>query len=128
MLGLFSFSQIYNILEWNEVWKFWPVILIIIGFSLFFRGHEFKYWAKAKISNKDEIDGTAIFAGYEKKIESKSFKGGKITAMFGGAEIDLREAELDENGATISAFAAFVGVWIYLFQSPGPLKFILQLF
>lgn len=117
MLGLFSFSQIYNILEWNKVWKFWPVILIIIGFSLFFRGHEFKYWAKAKISNKDEIDGTAIFAGYEKKIESKSFKGGKITAMFGGAEIDLREAELDENGATISAFAAFGGVDIFIPES-----------
>ena len=107
----------YDILGWDEVWKFWPVVLIVIGFSLLFRRHEFKYWEKAKTSHKDEIDGTAIFAGYEKKITSKSFKGGNITAMFGGAEIDLRESELNENGATISASATFGGVDMFIPES-----------
>lgn len=108
---------LFNLIHHQNIFNAGGWILIIVGFSLFFRRHEFKYWAKAKISNKDEIDGTAIFSGYEKKIASKSFKGGKITAMFGGAEIDLREAELDENGATISTFAAFGGVDIFIPES-----------
>ncbi len=117
IIGVIFLLSNYDILEWNEIWKFWPVILIVIGFSLLFRRHEFKYWKKAKISNKDEIDGTAIFAGYEKKIISKSFKGGNISAMFGGAEIDLRESELNENGATINISATFGGVDIFIPES-----------
>ncbi|MBS1662557.1 MAG: hypothetical protein JST68_16055 [Bacteroidetes bacterium] len=41
----------------------------------------------------DFIDTTSIFGGVHKKIVSKNFKGGDITTMLGGTEIDLTQAD-----------------------------------
>ncbi|HEY6900119.1 MAG TPA: LiaF domain-containing protein, partial [Puia sp.] len=44
-------------------------------------------------SADDFIDTTSIFGGVHKKIVSKNFKGGDITTMLGGTEIDLTQAD-----------------------------------
>jgi hypothetical protein len=44
-------------------------------------------------SSDDYIDTTSIFGGIHKKIVSKNFKGGDITTMLGGTEIDLTQAD-----------------------------------
>jgi hypothetical protein len=44
-------------------------------------------------SSEDFIDTTSIFAGVHKKVVSKSFKGGDVTTVLGGTEIDLTQAD-----------------------------------
>ena len=44
-------------------------------------------------SSEDFIDSTAIFGGVHRKIVSKNFKGGDVTSMMGGTEIDLTQAD-----------------------------------
>jgi predicted membrane protein len=49
--------------------------------------------SKEGYSSEDFIDSTAIFGGVHKKIVSKNFKGGDITSIMGGTEIDLTQAD-----------------------------------
>jgi predicted membrane protein len=47
------------------------------------------------IGADDFLDATSIFGGVKKTILSKNFRGGDITNIFGGAEIDLTMADID---------------------------------
>jgi predicted membrane protein len=49
--------------------------------------------AQASLS-EDFIDSTSIFGGVKKNIISKNFKGGDITNIMGGSEIDLTQADI----------------------------------
>jgi predicted membrane protein len=44
--------------------------------------------------SEDFIDSTSIFGGIKKNIISKNFKGGDITNIMGGSEIDLTQADI----------------------------------
>ena len=52
-----------------------------------------------------------------KNINSKNFKGGAISTLFGGAEIDLRNSELDEGGAVVDVSTIFGGTEIRIPES-----------
>ncbi len=113
-LGAIFILATHNILEWHEIWKFWPFILIIIGFSILF-GRKGKRIEKTV--DVDEINGSAVFGSFERKITNKNFRGGSVAAVFGGAEVDLRLAEMGKDGAVIEAQAVFGGVTILIPES-----------
>ncbi|HMG67070.1 MAG TPA: LiaF domain-containing protein, partial [Chitinophagaceae bacterium] len=46
-------------------------------------------------SSEDYIDSTSIFGGIKKNVISKNFKGGDITNIMGGSEIDLTQADIN---------------------------------
>ena len=93
----------------------WPVALIILGLFFIFRpNRRSRYWhnyvqdkVDAKINeatsqtppqstlSEDFIDTTSIFGGVKKNIISKNFKGGDITNIMGGSEIDLTQADIN---------------------------------
>jgi Cell wall-active antibiotics response 4TMS YvqF len=50
-------------------------------------------WTGAGYTSEDFIDSTSIFSGIHKKVVSKTFKGGDVVTMMGGAEIDLSQAD-----------------------------------
>jgi len=114
-----------HILEWDEIWRYWPVILILIGFSIIFQRHGRYRRPKtfddegegAQPFDEDQITGSVIFGAIERKVGNKRFKGGSISTVFGGAEIDLRSAGLDEKGALLDISALFGGVEIWIPES-----------
>lgn len=115
-----------HILEWHQVWKYWPVVLIVIGLSIVFGRHGGRRWhvppddgedIDVEASGDNIIRGTAIFGGVERRITDKNFKGGTISAVFGGAEIDLRSADLDEKGAVLDVSVIFGGAEIRVPES-----------
>jgi len=59
----------------------------------------------------DRVNSFNVFSGSEIASHSKQFQGGSIAAVFGGAEVDLRDA-LPGPGAELDVFAAFGGVEI----------------
>ena len=59
--------------------------------------------------NGDTINAQALFTGIQKRVLSKNFQGGKISAIFGGTDIDLSQADL-ADGAIINVEVAFGGV------------------
>ena len=90
----------------------WPLVIIGIGLLILLRRTEFgQRFASTAADNPDDVvRGFAIFSGDERHVTSQSFTGGEGTALFGGVDIDLRDAAVREPPATISATALFGGV------------------
>ena len=60
-------------------------------------------------SGGDTIDDVAILGGNERRITSKSFKGGKVTSIFGGSQLNFSEAALADGNSVIDLFSMFGG-------------------
>jgi predicted membrane protein len=58
----------------------------------------------------DKIRMTSFFGGSENQIASKQFRGGRVYAVFGSNDIDLRGATLADEGARITAINIFGGI------------------
>ncbi len=61
--------------------------------------------------SEDIIDGVAFMGGIKKKILSKDFKGGDITVVCGGVELDLSQADMIDK-ATLEISQVFGGTKI----------------
>jgi predicted membrane protein len=89
---------------------FWPSIFIIIG--VIFISSKRRGWnsvASAGIVGDDYIDYVNVFSGGERQIVSENFKGGKISAVFGGMELDLTKAKLAPGRNELDIACVFGG-------------------
>lgn len=86
----------------------WPLLFIFIGLTIIFS--RFKH--EKSVDSKHTIDTFSLFSGTNIRSQSKDFKGGNITAIFGGSEIDLRDTTISNQGATFDLIALFGGVSI----------------
>ena len=103
---LFQLKQ-FGIVDVNPWQLFWPAIIIVLGVSVMTsRGS-----SRGKIAASDREDVMAILSGSEARVESKDFKGSRVTSICGGAMIDLRKAVIKKE-ATIDVFAFWGGIEI----------------
>lgn len=84
-----------------------PILLILLG-VLVIAGRGF---GTSKTDVGDSLNSFNVFSGSEMASHSSAFEGGRVGAVFGGAEIDLRDAT-PAPGATLDVFTAFGGVEI----------------
>lgn len=61
------------------------------------------------IEGGDVVNSQALFCGIQKRVLSKNFKGGKLSAIFGGTDIDLSQADLT-GPAVLDVEVAFGGI------------------
>jgi hypothetical protein len=81
-----------------------PAAIILVGLLVLFgRG------LGARTEAGDRVNSFNVFSGSEIASHSKQFQGGSISAVFGGAEVDLRDT-VPSPGAELDVFAAFGGV------------------
>jgi len=101
-----------RLLDWQlDLYRFfWPVILIIIGVMVI-RKRNFcsPSMACRPGESSDYINELNLFGGGERIINSKNFRGGRITSIFGGSEVNLTYAQLAEGTNVIDVFAMFGG-------------------
>lgn len=105
LIGLFFFAQ-----QWfnmNLIAYFWPIIFIVFGFSLILT----RVKQKPSTHRKGKLNSFVLFSGTDVKSYSQPFPGGNVTAVFGHAEIDLRDAVIAE-GAVLDVSIIFGGVTI----------------
>jgi predicted membrane protein len=107
--GLFLLPIIF---DWGFHWKgiFWPVILIVVGIFIIRKRSECMPNSKERSGNESSyIDELNVFGGGEKVINTNNFKGGKVTCVFGGTELNLTNANLAEGTNVIDVFTMFGG-------------------
>ncbi|TRX62671.1 hypothetical protein FNH22_00830 [Fulvivirga sp. M361] len=110
--GVFLLEEFYYF-DFRDILRvFWPVVIIVIGVSLILRRNKKSKWDAEKKNDLDYIDDFAIFGGRERVVDSQNFKGGKITALFGGSEISLTNAQLAEGVNELDVFVMFGGTEI----------------
>ena len=89
---------------------FWPSIFIIIGvIFIFSKRHGCNSIASTGVIGDDYIDYVNVFSGGERQIVSENFRGGKISAVFGGMELDLTKAKLAQGINEIEIACVFGG-------------------
>ncbi|MGE5679592.1 MAG: LiaF domain-containing protein, partial [Bacillota bacterium] len=108
-----------------NVWTLWPVLLIILGLYILFnirrspridlgRRVRNRLEDNGQALNEDYIDDIAVFSGSKRFVTSQNFKGGKITAIFGGSEIDLGQSRLAPGNNVLDILTIFGGTEIYV--------------
>jgi predicted membrane protein len=89
---------------------FWPSIFIIVGIIFIFsRRRSWNTVSSSSAVGDDYIDYVHIFSGGERQIVSQNFRGGKVTSIFGGSEIDLTRAKLAPGRNEIELACVFGG-------------------
>ena len=91
-------------------WDLWPMLLVFFGGYLVWQGAAGRP-QRAAADAADTISALAVLGGFARGSNSRTFKGGRITAVMGGCEIDLRQAAIDGD-ATIDVFAMWGGIEI----------------
>lgn len=92
---------------------FWPSIFIIIGvIFIFTKRRGWNSVTTTSTTGDEYIDLVHVFSGGERQIVSDNFKGGKITAVFGGSEIDLTKSKLAPGVSELEIACVFGGTTI----------------
>ena len=132
IVGLTKLFSSYDRDETKE--RIWGTLLILFGAILWFGelGHPqfrfFRIWPFALIalgiyvvwstiqesqpgtvSSDAQLDSVNVFGGGQYRIGAKNFRGGRILAIFGGFELDLRDADIEGAEAVIEVNALFGG-------------------
>ena len=87
------------------------VTLIVLGGFMIGRGLLGRAEVDVRKDSSDWISAFAVMAGFERSNNSQDFRGGDLTAVMGGCEIDLRRASL-RAPASIDVFVMWGGVEI----------------
>jgi predicted membrane protein len=94
-----------------SLWNLWPMLLVFAGASMVWRGMYGRHDDRATADAHSTVSATAVLAGVNRGSTSKGFRGGDLTAIFGGCQIDLRQAAI-EGEAVIDVFAMWGGIEI----------------
>lgn len=109
LIGLYAQLKKLNLLPPDTRKYFWPVSFILLGLTIILSRTKD---GKIPSNNEDRINNVVVFSGLESRNISQNFKGGNITAIFGGAELDFNNATLSEEGAFLDLTAVFGGIQI----------------
>ncbi len=98
---------------------FIPLLLILLGVYMIVKHSQKRneQFISDEFVKKDFIDDVSVFGGGNKIIRSDNFKGGSITAIFGGSEIDLTNCKLADGTSVIDIVAIFGGTTIIVPQN-----------
>jgi hypothetical protein len=98
----------------GRIWDLWPLALIVLGVWLLVDGSLPRpcFRDAAAFLKAGRIHETAVFGGGKRNITDPDFRGGKVDAVFGGFEIDLRRAAIVGESAELQVNAVFGGVEI----------------
>ncbi len=120
IIGTFFLIPDVFSLPFNFISMLWPLILIIVGVLIIFRRrvnfhhnhyHYNRHFQYTDVNNLDGglIDEVLIFGGGRKNINDQNFKGGRITCIFGGTELDFTNAKLADGVNMIDLVCLFGG-------------------
>ena len=99
----------------RDLWDFWPLLLVFVGGMIIFQGVRGRQ-IRGDAGSVDVISGVAIMGGVKRSTASQAFRGGELTAVMGGCEIDLRHAAINGD-AVFDVFAMWGGIEIRVPES-----------
>ncbi|MFC2124809.1 LiaI-LiaF-like domain-containing protein [Bacteroidota bacterium] len=128
LIGVGSYFLLQDIgFYWIDHWMIWAIILIAVGMVILLKreipgekrhrkwegGDHFGH-KETTDPGMDYIDEVAAFGGGEKIITSQNFKGGRVTGIFGGTEINFLNAKLATGTNYLDIFYLFGGTTLII--------------
>jgi predicted membrane protein len=116
--------------------QYWPILLILVGAGILWRALAGPRWqgptpppglvdeggtdmspkvpSSSAVASSDGSDAVvnavAILGGIKRRSTSQDFRGGDLTALLGGCELDLRQASITSSEAVLDVFAFWGGI------------------
>ncbi len=116
IIGIMLFLSNQNMIDGAVLGKLIaPLILVLLGLNMIFK-NVFRYDYGRHIDVKYQggtSEYSAVFCGNHYRVDGEKFLGTTISAVFGGFELDLRNAIIDED-IVINATAVFGGIDIFV--------------
>jgi predicted membrane protein len=93
----------------------WPMLLILGGLAIIFKDKlisETQWGGVGEGTGQSDVcNVSAVMSGANVQNSAVNFRGGELTAVMGGIELDLRGAQLQQD-ATLNVFAMWGGISI----------------
>jgi predicted membrane protein len=93
--------------HWSELW---PIVIIVVGGMMIWNSIEGQRRRGDIPESASTMNAYAIFSGVERRFTAKDFRFGRISAVFGGAELDFHDADIDGDTGELEINAVFGGV------------------
>jgi hypothetical protein len=94
--------------DWTDQDVIGPTILVVLGAALVFAAFD-RRPRRGRDVQADAGEALAVFSATKTRNRSTHLRRANVSAIFGGATLDLREAHIDDE-ATVDALALFGGV------------------
>jgi len=105
--GIFMVPRMFHNISWGLHELFWPAMLVGLGAILITRGLRKR---QEEVGEGPEyIDDMSIFGGGDRVLSTQNFKGGRVTAIFGGSKYNMMNAELAKGRNVLDIFTVFGG-------------------
>src|SRR5262249_38987011 len=78
--------------RWSELW---PLVIIGVGGVMIWNSVLGQRRRSEIPDAASTMNAHAIFSGIERRITAKDFRFGRVSAVFGGVELDFHEADID---------------------------------
>lgn len=138
LMGVGTLLLLRNLdIIWIRFRHIWPAVLVAFGIYLIWRALEARRspdgdpggaigqrahdgaiagfegtreLREPPVTGGDRLEEFAMFGGGDRMIRSQAFRGGTVTAIMGGFDIDLREADIAGDAARIEVFVMMGGI------------------
>ena len=108
LFGSFLTLNRIGVVEVDFFELFWPLVLILLGLNLVLQTYRIQRPPSADVG--DTVSLFAVLGGTQRTSNSAHFRGGDMTALLGGCELDLRQAVIAPGEvATIDVLAVMGG-------------------
>ena len=114
LIGIVLLLACNDILPIEYVWKLIvPVVIILIGISCIFKNFLMnKVSEKVSAINSDK-EYSATFSSQKINFKDEKFEGCEVSVVFGGAELDLRDAIIEKD-VVINLSSIFGGIDVFV--------------
>jgi len=104
------FLLVNNFARHSLMETIWPLFIVALGIVIVTKALRKNRGVPPDLAAQDSfLSGTAIFGGTKRRPSTQEFKGGEMTAIFGGFELDLRNVALEGNQVRVDVFILFGG-------------------
>jgi predicted membrane protein len=95
--------------RWAELW---PLAIIAAGTMMIWGSVKARRFKTGVSADTNSMNATSVFGGVERRVSVHDFKYGSVSAVFGGVELDFRDAEMAGAEAVMEINVIFGGVEI----------------
>lgn len=87
---------------------YWPILLVLFGLTII--SHAFRRHSLIGTDSNSVLSAFAFLSGVERSCRTQDFRGGELTAVMGGCEIDMRQSAMEQDEAVLNIFCLMGGI------------------
>jgi predicted membrane protein len=110
VVGVLSLLNNLNIINIPPLTRLiFPALLIWVGLNLVMRQRAVRT-GNGVVPYPSDLNVSTMLGGVNRKVVSKSFVSGTVSAVLGGVNLDFRDVEFKDGEATLDVFTVMGGV------------------